>query len=254
MRRSKKYKRVWLSTRAVERIVAELQAIVEDPGKTQFETLTISKGDEDWNYDTLAEFLSELCDDARYARISIRNPDVYLVANMWHPSMLPTEIEISSASRDRIIRLGNVVDSCASDCYVPAPPEPEHVPPKPLVFVGHGNSPQWRDLKDHLQDQHGSAVIAYETGARAGHTIRDVIDGMLAKSSFAVLVMTGEDEMEDGTLRARQNVIHEIGLFQGRLGFLQGNCASERWHPGVLKHSRRPTDTVLAGQHQGDLR
>lgn len=42
---------------------------------------------------------------------------------------------------------------------------------------------------------------------------------MLAKSAFALLVMTGEDEMVDGGTRARQNVVHETGLFQGRLGF-----------------------------------
>jgi predicted nucleotide-binding protein len=31
--------------------------------------------------------------------------------------------------------------------------------------------------------------------------------------------MTGEDAMDDGSIRARSNVIHEAGLFQGRLGF-----------------------------------
>jgi predicted nucleotide-binding protein len=31
--------------------------------------------------------------------------------------------------------------------------------------------------------------------------------------------MTGEDEDADGKLNARPNVVHEIGLFQGRLGF-----------------------------------
>lgn len=31
--------------------------------------------------------------------------------------------------------------------------------------------------------------------------------------------MTAEDETIDGKTRARQNVIHEAGLFQGRLGF-----------------------------------
>ena len=31
--------------------------------------------------------------------------------------------------------------------------------------------------------------------------------------------MTAEDKTADGGMRARQNVIHEIGLFQGRLGF-----------------------------------
>ena len=42
---------------------------------------------------------------------------------------------------------------------------------------------------------------------------------MLTKSSFALLVLTAEDETTDGTKRARQNVVHETGLFQGRLGF-----------------------------------
>ena len=36
------------------------------------------------------------------------------------------------------------------------------------VFIGHGRDPQWRDLKDHLQEQHGILVTAYELGPRAG--------------------------------------------------------------------------------------
>jgi predicted nucleotide-binding protein len=31
--------------------------------------------------------------------------------------------------------------------------------------------------------------------------------------------MTAEDEMADGAVQARMNVVHEAGLFQGRLGF-----------------------------------
>jgi predicted nucleotide-binding protein len=82
------------------------------------------------------------------------------------------------------------------------------------VFVGHGGSRQWRDLKDHLHEQHGYEVIAYETGSRAGHSIRDVIESMLDKASVAILVMTGEDKQPDGTFCARQNVVHELGLFK----------------------------------------
>ena len=33
--------------------------------------------------------------------------------------------------------------------------------------------------------------------------------------------------MGDGTVRARQNVIHEIGLFQGRLGFTKAVVLKE---------------------------
>ena len=75
------------------------------------------------------------------------------------------------------------------------------------------------DLKDHLQDKHGYDVQAYEIGSRAGHTIRDILEEMLEESSFALLVLTGEDETKDGKLHARQNVVHETGLFQGKLGF-----------------------------------
>jgi predicted nucleotide-binding protein len=42
---------------------------------------------------------------------------------------------------------------------------------------------------------------------------------MLAQASFALLVFTAEDDTAEGTRRARQNVIHEAGLFQGKLGF-----------------------------------
>jgi predicted nucleotide-binding protein len=42
---------------------------------------------------------------------------------------------------------------------------------------------------------------------------------MLIAASFAFLIMTGEDEHADGALHARENVIHEAGLFQGKLGF-----------------------------------
>ena len=42
---------------------------------------------------------------------------------------------------------------------------------------------------------------------------------MLDQAAFAFIVMTAEDEMADGAVIARQNVIHEAGLFQGRLGF-----------------------------------
>lgn len=33
--------------------------------------------------------------------------------------------------------------------------------------------------------------------------------------------MTPEDEAADGKMKARDNVIHEVGLFQGRLGWMK---------------------------------
>lgn len=90
----------------------------------------------------------------------------------------------------------------------------------PRIFIGHGGKSQaWRNLKDQLHDKHGYEVVAYETGARAGHSIRDILEDLLTATDFAILVFTAEDEQISGEMHARQNVIHEAGLFQGKLGF-----------------------------------
>lgn len=219
MERTKEYHQVKFTSTSLQRIVTEFKNIVKDASKTEFISLTVQKKNETWRYDTFDEFLAELNGDVAYARLMVSNPDLSLEITIWPPDFNPTIVSISSSSRKYILRLSNIVDACAEECLVPVSPESKKAPPKPKIFIGHGGSPQWRDLKDHLQDQHGYDVVSYETGSRAGHTIRDIITELLEKSSFAILVMTGEDKMENGTVRARQNVIHEIGLFQGRLGF-----------------------------------
>ena len=42
---------------------------------------------------------------------------------------------------------------------------------------------------------------------------------MIERSTFAILVLSADDTSVEKSYRARQNVIHEVGLFQGRLGF-----------------------------------
>ncbi len=39
------------------------------------------------------------------------------------------------------------------------------------------------------------------------------------RCGFAFLVLSAEDIHSDGSVHARENVIHEAGLFQGRLGW-----------------------------------
>jgi hypothetical protein len=126
-------------------------------------------------------------------------------------------VTINAPERRKIDAILEVFEENAEKCKLP--PIPEQPKPKPCIFIGHGGSEQWKELKDHLHEKHEYSVVAYETGARAGHEIRDILEDMLDKASFAVLVMTGEDEADGGKMRARQNVIHELGLFQGRLGF-----------------------------------
>lgn len=87
------------------------------------------------------------------------------------------------------------------------------------VFIGHGRSPVWRDLKDFVQER---LLLPYDEFNRvpvAGITNIARLSEMLEAAACAFVIMTAEDELEDGRLQARMNVIHEVGLFQGRLGF-----------------------------------
>lgn len=87
------------------------------------------------------------------------------------------------------------------------------------VFVGHGRSPLWRELKDFVQDRVGLHCDEFNRVPVAGVTNVERLVQMLGDAAIAFLVLTAEDEKADGAVLARQNVVHEAGLFQGRLGF-----------------------------------
>jgi len=87
------------------------------------------------------------------------------------------------------------------------------------VFIGHGHSLVWRELKDFLQDRLGLTWEEFNREPTAGQPTADRLQAMLDNSCFAFIVMTAEDEHADKALHARENVVHEAGLFQGRLGF-----------------------------------
>ena len=87
------------------------------------------------------------------------------------------------------------------------------------VFIGHGRSHCWRDLKDFISGRLKLVCDEFNRVVTAGYTIPERLKEMLEQASIAFLVMTAEDEQVDGKLHARMNVIHEVGLFQGKLGF-----------------------------------
>jgi predicted nucleotide-binding protein len=87
------------------------------------------------------------------------------------------------------------------------------------VFIGHGQSQMWKDLKDFIQDRLKLPWDEFNRVPVAGVTNIARLSEMLDAAAIAFLVLTGEDEQPDGKLHARMNVVHEAGLFQGRLGF-----------------------------------
>lgn len=87
------------------------------------------------------------------------------------------------------------------------------------IFIGHGRSPLWRELKDFLAERLDLPWDEFNREPVAGYPTSERLETMLNQAAFAFLVMTAEEEHADSTVHARPNVIHESGLFQGRLGF-----------------------------------
>lgn len=87
------------------------------------------------------------------------------------------------------------------------------------IFIGHGRSRVWKELKDFIQDRLHLPWDEFNRVPVAGFTNIARLSQMLDEAAIAFLIMTAEDEQADGKQHARQNVIHEAGLFQGRLGF-----------------------------------
>jgi hypothetical protein len=87
------------------------------------------------------------------------------------------------------------------------------------VFLGHGRSPVWRELKEFLEVRLHLAVDEFNSVSTAGIPTATRLEEILASASFAFIIMTAEDQQPDGSFNARLNVVHEAGLFQGRLGF-----------------------------------
>jgi len=183
--------------------------------------MTITQFDETWEYDSEDEFFGSY---RKYVPNADQSKFFYSRSLIFH------SLEIESISgRDSIVRVSFKMDldrrsaiERVFDIFETVAQKsklPYEAFVKPKIFIGHGRSTAWRDLKDHLHDKHSYEVVAYEVGSRAGHAIRDILEDMLAKSSFAILVMTAEDQTINGQFRPRQNVVHETGLFQGRLGF-----------------------------------
>ncbi len=208
MEKSKSYKSAYFSTDLVRSVISS--KINEKDSKNSFR---LRRADESWEFDDENEFFAEYRRPHLSSTIRKSGKEVSISINYTHDA--DTTIIVQGKTRGEIESVFEKFEENYESSIISIIEQET----RPIVFIGHGRSPLWRELKDHLTDKHDYKIEAYETGARAGHTIRDVLDDMASKSSFAILVMTGEDESVDGKIMARPNVIHEIGLFQGRLGF-----------------------------------
>lgn len=87
------------------------------------------------------------------------------------------------------------------------------------VFIAHGGSPEWVAAKLFIEERLKIPAYSFESSSWGGHQVTEALTDCLDRCSFAICVLTAEDLTDDGRRLARQNVVHEVGLFQGRYGF-----------------------------------
>lgn len=157
--------------------------------------MSVDAGDSEWEHDSSEEFFADYRKAHGKAFYRENNNDA-TVELIIYASKDAASVDVAAPDRGSIEAVFEIFERHAASSRLPMPKKMPTDPP--TIFIGHGGSPQWRDLKDHLHEKHAYRVEAYEIGARAGHAIRDVLNDMLSKTSFAILVMTGEDQTSDG--------------------------------------------------------
>jgi predicted nucleotide-binding protein len=225
MEKNIRYYNVHFSTETLREALGVFTKLVPEDAQYSGGNRKVELDDETWIFDSDEEFFAKYrkpVKGATLAKYAVVNKVIvakFYVVESGTGKNQNTWVQVQLADAPKIEEVFDVFERNVENSRLPVPAEPKPVLIRPTIFIGHGRSIQWRNLKDHLTDKQGYTVVAYESGERAGHTIRDILQELLVKGSFALLVLTAEDEMSTGEVRARQNVIHELGLFQGKLGF-----------------------------------
>lgn len=86
------------------------------------------------------------------------------------------------------------------------------------VFIIHGHDNGLKTEVQLLLTRAGVNNLVLHEQPDKGRTIIDKLVGESSNSNYAIALLSPDDKLADGSTRARQNVILEIGYFIGRLG------------------------------------
>jgi len=80
------------------------------------------------------------------------------------------------------------------------------------IFISHDKSPLWQEVADFIELKMQHQVAALNELPESGATNLALLDEITDECSFAVVVALANDS------RSRENLIHEIGFYQGKFG------------------------------------
>lgn len=95
--------------------------------------------------------------------------------------------------------------------------QPKKLAPQ-RVFISHGRSDDWRAVQPFIEKDVNLPTIELAQEPNLGRTIIEKLIENADRCDSAVIVMTGDDVANEDQRRVRENVMHEIGFFQGRYG------------------------------------
>jgi predicted nucleotide-binding protein len=87
------------------------------------------------------------------------------------------------------------------------------------IFISHGHNEILKlKLKDFLRTRLNRETVILSELPNESYTIVEKLENASKLCNLAIVLLTKDDEAKDGGMRARQNVIHEVGFFQGKYG------------------------------------
>lgn len=86
------------------------------------------------------------------------------------------------------------------------------------VFVVHGHNDTMKLAVARIIEKLGLEPIILHEQPNKGRTIIEKLERLSQDVSFAVVLLSADDKMDDGKYRARQNVVLELGYFISKLG------------------------------------
>lgn len=152
-----------------------------------------------------------------YKRVAEKGKDGYNLAFNFFPSKY-------SDINDRIQTFNNQLLPYLTkglNDIIYANPEYEDPPRKVIgntVFIIHGHDGHLKTEVQLLLNRAGVNNIVLHEQADKGRNIVEKLIEETDSANFAIALLSPDDELNDGTKRARQNVILEIGYFLGKLG------------------------------------
>jgi hypothetical protein len=158
-----------------EIILRALQELSIERANLQIRTRRVDVFQDAWNFDNDDEFF------ALYRKDEIHHAFYWASESKGHKifelqfSLSGTSIKVGMPTRAEVERVFNYIESVAPLHHLPEGQQSQQLRKWLRIFIGHGHSPVWRDLKDHLADKHKFNVEAYETEPRAGLHIGDVL-------------------------------------------------------------------------------